>query len=224
MTRAAFYDTIRPLFGGKMDQKQVDGTEALLAATDDLPITHRAYILATAFHETAHTMQPIAEYGKGRGKKYGVKDESGKAPYGRGYVQLTWRDNYAKADDKLALGGALVKDYDLAMQPTIAAQIIVRGMQEGWFTGKKMHDYLPGDYVNARRIVNGMDRAKLIAGYAVKFEAALSQLPIRIIAESSARAPEKPATAPQAPAAAIGPQIGFWASVLQLLKAIRWKW
>lgn len=167
------------MFGNKMRQEQVNGLNYLLTATEMLPCNHRAYVLATAYHETAHTMQPIAEYGKGKGKKYGAVDSTGKAPYGRGYVQITWRENYVKADDKLKLGGKLAKDYDLALDPVIAAKIIVRGMEEGWFTGKKMSDYLTpekSDYKGARRIVNGTDKAALIAGYADKFHDALQCL------------------------------------------------
>ena len=171
MSRSEFYNTIRPMFGGAMSQKQVDGTEALLAATDGLPITYRAYLMATAKHETASTMMPISEYGRGKGKPYGKHGKHGQAQYGRGYVQLTWDANYEKADKALGLNGALLKDFNLAMQPTIAAQILVRGCCEGWFTGKKLSDYLP-DYVQARRVVNGLDKAALIAGYARSFEAA----------------------------------------------------
>ena len=169
----AFFAAIRPLFGGKLKQAQVDGLNAILAATSTLPRSYRAYILATAYHETAHTMQPIREYGKGKGRKYGVIDQTGKAPYGRGYVQLTWRDNYLRADRELGLGGRLAADYDLALDPAISAQILVEGMLDGWFTGGALKDYLPGDYVGARRIVNGTDRAQQIAGYAAAFEAAL---------------------------------------------------
>jgi len=177
MTRALFYRAVRPIFGGALSQQQVDGIEALLAATEGLPMPHRAYLLATAKHETADTMQPIAEYGKGKGKPYGKPGRYGQAQYGRGYVQLTWDDNYARADKALGLNGAMLKDFNLAMQPTIAAKILVRGCSEGWFTGKKLADYLPGDYRGARRVVNGLDKADLIAGYAREFEAALALLP-----------------------------------------------
>lgn len=177
MSRTEFYAAVRPIFGGALSQKQVDGIEALLAATEGLPMSHRAYLLASAKHETADTMQPIAEYGKGKGKPYGKPGRHGQAQYGRGYVQLTWDDNYERADEALGLNGALLKDFNLAMQPTIAAKILVRGCSEGWFTGKKLADYLPGDYRGARRVVNGLDKADLIAGYAREFEAALRLLP-----------------------------------------------
>ena len=146
----------------------------------DPPLAHHAYVLATAWHETAATMQPIAEYGKGAKKAYGKADKTGKAPYGRGYVQLTWRENYVKADAKLGLEGKLAADYDLALRPDIAGQILVRGMIEGWFTGKKLSDYPPSKYPTTtdcydamRPIVNGRDKAALIANHAKKFEDAL---------------------------------------------------
>ena len=184
MNRSEFYARVRPMFGGALSQKQVDGIEALLAATAGLPDEVQAYLLATAKHETADTMQPITEYG---GRKYFDKYDTGKLAKalgntpeadgdgyryrGRGYVQITGRANYSKAGDWLKLD--LINNPDLALQPTIAAQILVRGCINGWFTGKKLSDYLPGDYVNARRVVNGTDKADLIAGYARGFEAAL---------------------------------------------------
>jgi len=178
MNLATFYDAVRaPVFGGKLSQSQVDGMGFLLSAMEKAhwPIAHAAYGLATAFHETARTMLPIAEYGKGKGKAYGVPDKkTGQTYYGRGYVQLTWLFNYEKAQDEL--GQPLVSNPDLAMRADIAADVMVRGMQEGWFTGKANRAYLdkaPPDYVNARRIINGTDKAALIAGYATKFEAAL---------------------------------------------------
>jgi len=186
MNRAAFYSEIRAhVFDGSLTQRQVAGIEALLAATEGLSITHRAYLLATAYHETAATMQPITEYG---GRKYFDKYDTGKLAKalgntpgadgdgflyrGRGYVQITGRANYAKAGGWLKLD--LIANPDLALQPTVAAQIIVRGCSAGWFTGKNLSDYLPGDYEGARRVVNGVDDAKLIAGYAVEFERALA--------------------------------------------------
>jgi len=188
MSRSAFYSSVRPMFHGILSQQQVDGIEALLAATEGLPITFRAYLMATAAHETDQTMQPITEYG---GRKYFEKYDTGKLAKalgntpaadgdgytyrGRGYVQLTGRANYAKAGD--ALGLDMLRKPDLALQPSVAALILVRGCCDGWFTGKKLADYLPGDYRGARRVVNGLDKADLIAGYAREFEAALRMLP-----------------------------------------------
>lgn len=183
------FDVIRQMFGGHLTQPQVDGVNVLLKAWADHvgpghstppaePILRQqlAYVLATARHETAGTMQPIKEYGLGKGHPYGKVDHTGKAPFGRGYVQLTWDYNYQKADKELGLGGRLAANYDLALEPDIAAQIIVRGMSDGWFTNRKLHDYINADncdFVDARRIVNGLDRAEIIAGYAKTFLTAL---------------------------------------------------
>ena len=179
----SFYDAIRPMFGGKLSQSQVQGIEALLAATAGLHITHRAYLLATAKHETNDTMQPITEYG---GRKYFDKYDTGKLANalgntpeadgdgfkyrGRGYAQITGRDNYEKF--------GIANTPDKALEPELAAYILVRGCEDGMFTRKKLSDYLPGDYKQARRVVNGMDDAGLIAGYAEVFESALAALPL----------------------------------------------
>ena len=193
MTRAAFFDAVRPIFGGSLTQPQVQGIEILLTATEGLPIGHRAYLLATAKHETANTMQPVREAlaktdagaaaalekawkaGKLKWVKtpYWRFDADGKAWFGRGYVQLTWDYNYEKADKELGLRGALLHNFDLAMSPKIAVQILFTGMEEGWFTGKSLSTYT--DYLPMRRIINGTDKASLIAGYAVAFEKALRE-------------------------------------------------
>ncbi|MFL6728068.1 MAG: hypothetical protein ACJ8FS_16370 [Sphingomicrobium sp.] len=100
--------------------------------------------------------------------------------YGRGFVQLTWEANYKRADDELNLGGTLIADPDLALQPGIAAKILRLGMEQGWFTRKALKDYLPlsgragyDAYKEARRIINGTDKWDVIAKEAQSFEAAL---------------------------------------------------
>ena len=105
-------------------------------------------------------------------RRYWATDRNNQSPHGRGLVQLTHPENYEKADHKLGLGGKLIKNYDLAMDPIIAAKITVLGMVEGWFTGKKLSDYCKAgrpDFRGARRIINGTDRAALIAAYAKEF-------------------------------------------------------
>ncbi len=183
--RKYFFDSVRgSLFAGHLTQAQVDGMNEILdyaeaSGTDD---RHLAYILATSFHETAQTMQPISEYGKGSGKPYGVPDPAtGQTYYGRGHVQLTWKDNYAKQDQKLGLGGRLVADADLALDPTVSLRILFGGMTDGDFTGVGLPKYIPctnvesdpTDFYNARKVVNGLDCATLIQGYAQKFANAL---------------------------------------------------
>lgn len=185
----AFFANLRAgLLGPTLTDDEVAGCNAILEAGAGLPVSHVAYMLATAWHETASTMQPINEYG---GDAYFFRryDKAGGNPriaaalgntqpgdgvkfHGRGYVQLTGRANYARAEREV--GVPLTSDPDLALQPPIAAKIMRRGMTEGWFTGRKLSDYLPGHYPEARRIINGMDRAQDIAAYAVKFERALT--------------------------------------------------
>jgi len=172
MNRAAFYASIRPsttLFGGVLSQSQVDGINVILNEWDRRALPDArwlAYMLATTFHETARTMQPIAEV-NGELRRY--------APYyGRGFVQLTWQANYRRASTVVAVD--LVASPDRAMEPAIAVKIMFSGMIEGWFTSQKLADYIHGDvcdYVNARRIINGTDRATLIAAYAVQFQRAI---------------------------------------------------
>lgn len=206
MSTPKFYNIIRKeMFNNRLSQDQVNGIEAVLEATNSIYLPARAYILATVYHETAKKMYPLSEYGKGYDRAYGqwktnskgVKycftsgskkvvytyDECPHLFYGRGYVQLTWKANYEKADFELKKRGllsknkSLVQDPELANNPEIAAHIMVLGMKYGWFTGKSLDDYFTNkrkDYRNARRIINGMDCADMIAKYAIIFEKALS--------------------------------------------------
>lgn len=180
----AFFDALRAskALGPTLSAEEVAGCEAILDACRKAGwgAAWTAYALATAFHETAGTMRPIREYGRGKGRRYGRPGKHGQVGYGRGYVQLTWDYNYEKADRMLGLGGRLTGNYDLALDPQIAADIMVRGMAEGWFTGKKLADTLPvsgpataAQFVASRPIINGRDKADLIARHAMEFQRAL---------------------------------------------------
>ena len=179
--RKVFFDQIRARLFHVLTQGQVDGTSAILdewekdRAADDT--RWLAYVLATAYHETARTMQPIEEYGKGKGRPYGLIDEAtGEAYYGRGFCQLTWKANYSKASQ--ICDADLIHNPSLALTPGIAAKIICQGMKDGWFTGKKLSDYFnrdKDDPVGARRIINGTDRAELVASYYRNFANALTE-------------------------------------------------
>lgn len=196
INRAFFFSYSRlHLFGGRLTQQQVDGLagildawEAKYAERDDRWL---AYALATAHHETDRTMRPIKEYG---GAAYFRKmyDVTGSRPalarkmgntqpgdgaryFGRGFVQLTWKSNYQKAKTKL--GHDFVADPDAVLQLEYATAIMFAGMIEGWFTGKSLGDYfnpMTGDWVNARRVINGLDKANLIAEYGRSYYAAIS--------------------------------------------------
>lgn len=189
--RANFFASIRAsLFGGTLSQDHVANIEGILdcALEQAIPVQQIAYILATTFHETAGTMRPLREYGLGKGYDYGKMLDMGKGPgqrvaytqpphlyYGRGYVQLTWLSNYRGVGKRLGLD--LAGNPDAALQPDVAAKILVHGMLHGWFTGRKLSAYFTPTAANptdARRIVNGTDKAALIAGYHTKFLFALT--------------------------------------------------
>jgi putative chitinase len=184
--RDYFFDAIRHyLAGGSLTQAQVDGCTVLLDWFDTenppIPDAHHlddrmlAYCLATAWHETAFTMQPVTEYG---GEAY-LKSKPYYPWYGRGYVQLTWEANYQHQDDKLGLRGTLMANPDRALEPALATRILLLGMADGDFTGKRLGHYFTADltdWYNARRIVNGTDKASDIAAYAEKFHNALGHI------------------------------------------------
>lgn len=175
---AAFFAHVRTeLFAGLMSQTQVDGINAILAAwPEGSDPRFVAYALVTAHWETDRTMQPIAEYGRGRGRPYGVPTGPyDQVYYGRGLVQLTWFANYRRAEAEIP-GSDLVRTPDNALRPDIAGQVMVRGMTEGWFTGRKLADFFTdtrADWVHAREIINGLDHATQIGANAVKFWSAI---------------------------------------------------
>jgi hypothetical protein len=150
-----------------------------------------AYMLATVEHETWSRFAPVEEEGRGEGKRYGVSLRTvcadgtvrQNAYYGRGYVQLTWQANYARLGNALGLGRSLVERPELALDPDIAYSILSFGMTRGAFTGKSLGCYLTAssrDYVQARRIINGLDCAQEIAELAVHWEKRLQEAPRRI--------------------------------------------
>jgi hypothetical protein len=191
INRKQFFFNIRQtIFKTGLKQLQVEGVETILNRWEAQGFTDQrwlAYMLATVYHETAKTMQPIEEYGKGKGYKYGKKIKRSGIPYsfpdkiyyGRGYVQLTWFENYETMGR--LLGVDLLNNPELALRPAIAADIMFEGMTKGNshfgdFTGKSLENYFnetKEDWVNARRIINGTDKADLIAGYGKKFYNAL---------------------------------------------------
>lgn len=172
----------------------IDGLTTLLNSLgrdqDVTDIRWAAYMLATVKHECANTWHPIEEYGKGHGRPYGqptvVTDQNGtqytNTYYGRGFVQLTWQVNYDKMGHALGLGNDLLLHPEHALETATAYRIMSYGMRHGYFTGKGLPGYIQGDtcdYFNARRIINGLDQAERIQGYAQAFEPVLTQALIR---------------------------------------------
>lgn len=191
MDRAKFYATFKAKAKlSRLTPELVSGMEAVLDVCEGLPLAWQAYMLATAWHETNGKMLPVreaywlSEAWRKRNLRYYPH-------YGRGYVQITWFPNYDRADQELSAAG-LIKRFDLrdnldrAMEPKLAAFIMRQGMTEGWFTQSKdgqrytLARMLPDhgvatrdQYMQARRIINGMDKADLIEDYAQWFERSL---------------------------------------------------
>lgn len=164
---------------------QLQGCFAIIDEWDRQGLTDTrqlSYVLATAYHETGAKMQPVEEIGKGKGKPYGSKFKYGDGPgkrvpyttpdklyYGRGLVQITWYELYQKFGKLLNID--LLNKPELALRMDVAVDILVTGMVNGLFTGKKLSDYfgVNEDRVNARRIINSLDCATMIAGYSNNF-------------------------------------------------------
>lgn len=199
INRKTFFDAVRDsLFGGRLSPRQVAGTEAILdawsATRPDGDRRWLAYMLATAFHETAATMQPVRETladndasaaarlenAWARGRLVAVKtpywraDADGKYWLGRGLVQLTHKANYERMSRETGID--LVAEPGRAMEMEVAVTILFAGMEKGLFTGRKLADYFAAgkaDWSNARRIINGLDRAADVAAYGRAFHRAL---------------------------------------------------
>ena len=216
MTKAAFYDHVRSsVFGGKIQQSQVDGIEAIFRAWHkhgDGDHRKLAYCLATAKWETGHDFKPKSEnldytsaqriravwptrFSSNSSAQPYVRNPSGLANKvyggrlgnhksndgwdyrGRGLVQITGRANYIKMGDRLGID--LVGNPDRGKELPTAADVLMIGMYEGIFTGKKLSDYISNDhkdYFNARRIVNRTDKANEIANIAQGFEKGLEKI------------------------------------------------
>jgi putative chitinase len=190
--RKEFFDGYRSHFG-PLTQHLVDALEFLLGEIEnddrfpgtDTDRRQLAYCLATFKHETANTLEPIDEYGSPDyfeshygpqtrvGKQLGnTQPGDGNRFHGRGYVQLTGRNNYVRAGSIVNID--LTSNPEQAKEPKVAYQIGIQGMKEGWFTGKKLSQFIkdnaPPDYENARTIVNGHDKALKIAELARAFD------------------------------------------------------
>lgn len=159
-----------------------------------------SYMLATTRHETYHftsgeyfsekpevgsvsyfnKYDPILASEKNKrdtAMRFGNTNEGDGFRYrGRGCVHLTWKNNYKKAGDEI--GFDLVSSPDLAADFTYAVPIMIWGMEDGVFTGRSLKNYINDSkvsYTDARRVINGTDKASLIASYADKFQSILEK-------------------------------------------------
>jgi hypothetical protein len=163
-----FFRQVRlSVFHGSLTKGQVDGLERIIdywqTKWSKMTLDEFAYLLATVTHETAYKMQPVKEMGGEaylRSKKY--------FPYvGVGLIQATWKRNWD------ILG---IKSVEDGLQWPSALYAAFYGMDSGIYTGRRLGDYIGHgriDYVNARRIINGIDRAEDIAKIAGSYRKAL---------------------------------------------------
>ncbi|WP_052600241.1 glycoside hydrolase family 19 protein [Aureispira sp. CCB-QB1] len=155
---------------GYMNATQQDSIRKIVAAFHrygDGDKNKLAYILATAWHESH--FRPVQERraAPNQTELYNRQNQYWSSGYfGRGFVQLTWKENYQKMARVFRVD--FVNQPDLALQPTYAARILVYGMMQGSFTGLALKDFINAkrqDFYKARQVVNRLDRAGKIAEY-----------------------------------------------------------
>lgn len=196
------YDIIRKELAGKLTTEQVAGFERIVGALDKhggYTYPQGAYVLATIWHETAGTMKPIAEYGKGKGRPYGTWYTNTKGEkysfkngnkntvytyaecphlfYGRGDTQNTWYDNYEKLSK--VFGVDFLQNPDLLLTEEWSTPVTLYAMKTGLYTTRKIDTYINNaktDFVGARYVINGSDKAEKIAKEANIFLRALRSL------------------------------------------------
>lgn len=192
------------MFPGRLSNSQVVGMERLLDVWEKFYAKdgHRnelAYDLATSYHETGATMQPITERGPVSyfdkyepGTKLGrmlgnTLKGDGYRFRGEGDVQNTGRRNARYSSQQLNKAFGLNVDFEAYPEkrgdPVLSAHCLFLGNREGWWTGRDLAKYIDRideddkedlrEFANARAVVNGSDKAVQIGKYALVFEAAL---------------------------------------------------
>lgn len=174
-----FFDEYRKKLDTNLSTSEVAAIDEFIdlvnANINEFNIVSWAYIFATVFHETAQTFLPVKET-FWKTEEWRKRNLRYSPFYGRGYVQVTWERNY-RIFSKL-LGVDLVSNPDKTMEVDIAFKILIIGSKQGLFTGKKIGDYIKDgnpNYKEMRRVINGNDKAELIADYATEFKRILNR-------------------------------------------------
>lgn len=178
-----FFDELR-VGGLNLTTQNVFGFNKLLAYADNnkTKATALPYVLATAWWETAQTMTPVRE-------AYWMSEQWRKRHlrywpwYGRGLIQTTWEKNYRTMSKYV--GVDLIDDPDALLRWEVALPALFLGMEKGLYTGKDLDDFIDNvdesdeedlrEFIRARAIVNGTDKAKTIGGIALICERALKK-------------------------------------------------
>jgi hypothetical protein len=169
---------------GERAANQARSVDAIaeVAAMQKLSRPQLAYVLATAEHESDR-FATLEEYAsgaayEGRSDLGNSKPGDGRRFKGRGYVQLTGRNNYRQYAKRSGIHLELLPPV-LMNWPALSAWVLVDGMMRGAYTGRRLDQFVNGgtsDFRNARRVVNGLDRADKIAAQA---KAWLEKLPAK---------------------------------------------
>lgn len=195
--RKRFFDHYRVHFSPTLTQKQVDGYDAIFDHYEHLDLNDKrwlAYILATVYHETGTRMEPVREgfcstdessikavtdlYNRGKiSQNYAAPHPNGNSYFGRGLVQITWAENYKKLGNALGIGTQLYNNPSLALELNMSVKILFKGMISGLFTDYSLASFFNTtmtDWLPARKIINGMDKADVVANHAKRFHTCLT--------------------------------------------------
>lgn len=189
--RDKFWELYRNSFGS-VTQVTVDALNYILDRFETENrlngIAQHSYVLATSYHETGKDGNHFAPVKEGRERsnsprRYNQDKYWLTGYYGRGHIQVTWKENYSKLGKELGVGDLFVENPDLLLTDQWGYESLVYGMSKGLYRGdsrgrKKLSRYLKGDdetldhYYAARDIVNGdlKKNGMTIAKYANKFE------------------------------------------------------
>jgi predicted chitinase len=164
---------------GKLNATQQDSIRLIaevFAEEGDGDQNKLAYIFATAWHEASFIPKEERRAGTNQPKLRATQDRYwGTGYYGRGFVQMTWASNYEEMSE--LLGVDFLNKPELALVPHHAARLLVLGMLGGHY-GTRLDKHINEqkiDFYNARRTVNGLDKAATIATTARKILDHLNQ-------------------------------------------------